>query len=157
MRGGGRHGQEFLRAVLCVSFELSTPKKARILARKLWSETSPVMETYLSSARFVTISLFSQIWVWEGLVAEIATEQESAWRLFSMHVDYELSEKDYLDGQRLAIQNSCVRMVRWTRLVLPSFSAWLTVFFIHGISTKGLSVNALPVMAFSLVFLLIPF
>jgi YcxB-like protein len=74
-----------------------------------------------------------------------------------MHVDYEISEKDYLDGQKLAIKNSSVRMVRWTRFVLPSFGAFLAVFLIHGILTQGFSVSVLPGMAFSLFFLLIPF
>src|SRR5713226_549270 len=40
-----------------------------------------------------------------------------------MHVDYEISEKDYLDGQRLAIKNSSVRMVRLMPFVLPCFGA----------------------------------
>jgi hypothetical protein len=74
-----------------------------------------------------------------------------------MHVDYEVSERDYLDGQRLAIKNSSVRMVRWTPYVLPSFGALLAVFLIHGILTQGFSVSVLPGMAFSLFFLLIPF
>jgi hypothetical protein len=74
-----------------------------------------------------------------------------------MHVDYEISEKDYLDGRRLAIKNSSVRMVRWTRFVLPSFGALLAVFLIRGIWTQGFSVSVLPGMAFSLFFLLIPF
>jgi hypothetical protein len=72
-----------------------------------------------------------------------------------MHVDYEITEKDYLDGQRLAIKNSSVRMVRWTRFVLPSFGALLAVFLIHGILTQGFAVSVLPGMAFSLFFLLV--
>lgn len=73
-----------------------------------------------------------------------------------MHVDYEISEKDYLDGQRLAIKNSSVRIVRWTRFVLPSFGAFLVVFLIHGILTQGFSVRVLPGLAFSLFFLFVP-
>lgn len=74
-----------------------------------------------------------------------------------MHVDYEISERDYLDGQRLAIKNSSVRMIRWTRFVLPSFGVLLAAFLTYGILTQGFSVNMLPGMAFSLFFLLTPF
>src|ERR1700687_4363729 len=66
-----------------------------------------------------------------------------------MHVDYKISEKDYLDGQRLAIKNSSVRMVRWTRFDLPSFGALLAVFLIHAIWTQGFSVSVLPGMCSS--------
>jgi hypothetical protein len=74
-----------------------------------------------------------------------------------MHVDYEISEKDYLDGQRLAIKNSSVRLIRWTRFVLPSLGAILAVFLVHVLVTQGFSVRVVPGMAFSLFFLLIPF
>lgn len=74
-----------------------------------------------------------------------------------MHVDYEISEKDYLDGQRLAIKNSSVRLVRWTRFVLPSFGALLAVFLVYSILTQGFSVSVLPGTVFSLLFMLIPF
>jgi YcxB-like protein len=74
-----------------------------------------------------------------------------------MHVDYEVSERDYLDGQKLAIKNSSIRVVRWTRFVLPSLGAFLALFLIRGILTQGFSVSLLPGMAFSLFFLLVPF
>ena len=73
-----------------------------------------------------------------------------------MHVEYEISERDYLDGQRLAIKNSSLRIVRWTRFVLPSFGALLVVFLIYGIWTQGFSVRVLPGFAFSLFFLFVP-
>jgi hypothetical protein len=73
-----------------------------------------------------------------------------------MHVDYEISEKDYLDGQRLAIKNSSVRMVRWTPFVLPCFGALLVVFLVYFILTQGFSVNMLPGMGFALFFLSVP-
>ena len=73
-----------------------------------------------------------------------------------MHVDYEISEKDYLDGQRLAIKNSSVRMVRWMPFVLPCFGALGVVFLVHGILTQGFSVSVLPGMVFALFFLSIP-
>jgi hypothetical protein len=72
-----------------------------------------------------------------------------------MHVDYEISEKDYLDGQRLAIKSS-IRMVRWTRFVLPSLGALLVVSLILGIFTQGFSVRMLPGLALGLFFLFIP-
>jgi len=73
-----------------------------------------------------------------------------------MHVDYEISENDDLDGQRLAIKNSSVRMVRWMPFVLPCFGALGVVFLVHGILTQGFSVSVLPGMVFALFFLSIP-
>jgi len=73
-----------------------------------------------------------------------------------MHIDYELSEKDYLDGQNLAIKNSSVRMTRWTRLVFPSFGALLALFLIYDALTQGFSQKMLPGAIFSLLFLSIP-
>ena len=73
-----------------------------------------------------------------------------------MHVDYEISERDYLDGQRLAIKHSSVRMVRWTRFVMPCLGALGLAFLIHGLWTQGFSVRVLPGLAFSLFFLFIP-
>jgi hypothetical protein len=74
-----------------------------------------------------------------------------------MHIDYEITKRDYLDGQRLAIKNSSVRIVRWTRFVLPSFGALLAVFLIHSILTQGFSARVLPGFAICLFFLFIPF
>jgi len=36
-----------------------------------------------------------------------------------MHIDYEISEQDYLKAQNLAIKNHPRRAVRWTRIGLP--------------------------------------
>lgn len=74
-----------------------------------------------------------------------------------MHIDYEVSEKDFLDGQRLATKNSSLRIVRWTRFVLPSLGALMVVFLIYGILTQGFSVRLVPGLAFGLYFLYIPF
>lgn len=74
-----------------------------------------------------------------------------------MHIDYEISEKDYLDGQRLAVKGSLVRMIRWTPLVIPAFGALLALFLIYGALTQGASVKFVPGAIFSLLFLSIPF
>jgi hypothetical protein len=74
-----------------------------------------------------------------------------------MHIDYEVSERDYFDGQRVAIKNSSVPMVRWTRVVLPCFGALLVEFLIRATLTQGLSsMRMLPGLAFSLFFLSVP-
>ena len=73
-----------------------------------------------------------------------------------MHVDYEISEQDFRDGQRLAIKNSSVRFVRWTRWVLPFFGLLLSIFIIHTGLKQGPSVRLLPGLLMSLFFLSIP-
>ena len=47
-----------------------------------------------------------------------------------MHIEYEISEQDYLKGQRLAIKNHSRRSVRWMRLGLPTFGFILFVGYI---------------------------
>jgi YcxB-like protein len=74
-----------------------------------------------------------------------------------MHIDYEISERDYFDGQKLAIKNSSVGMVRWTRYFLPCLGALLVLFLIHTTLTQGFSAGMLSGLAFSLFFLSIPF
>jgi len=74
----------------------------------------------------------------------------------SMHIDYEISEQDFLDAQRLAIKNSSLRIVRWTLLVLPLFGLSLLIFLIHGTATQGFSVRLIPGLAVCLFFISVP-
>src|SRR5215470_2821660 len=73
-----------------------------------------------------------------------------------MHVEYEISEQDCLDGQRLAIKNSSVRLIRWTRFVFPCFGAFLLAFLANGALKQGFSVNMIPGLVFVLFLLFIP-
>lgn len=73
-----------------------------------------------------------------------------------MHVEYEISEQDYLDGQRLAIKNSSLRLIRWTRFVMPCFGAFLLAFLANGVLKEGFSLNVIPGLAFVLFLLFIP-
>jgi hypothetical protein len=73
-----------------------------------------------------------------------------------MHIDFEISEQDFLDAQRLATKNSSLRIVRWTRLVLPLFGLSLLIFLIHGTATQGFSVRLIPGLAVCLFFISVP-
>jgi hypothetical protein len=54
-----------------------------------------------------------------------------------MQIEYEISEQDFIDAQRLAIKNSPVRLVRWTRWVLPLFGVALLIFLINVVVMQG--------------------
>lgn len=73
-----------------------------------------------------------------------------------MHIDYEISEQDFLDAQRLAIRNSSVRLIRWNPLVLPLFGVLLLIFLIHGTAAQGFSVRLIPGLAVCLFFISVP-
>jgi len=73
-----------------------------------------------------------------------------------VHVDYEISEQDFMDAQRLAVRKSSVRLIRWTRLVLPLFGLFLLVFLVISAVTQGFSDRFIPGFAISLMFLSIP-
>ena len=47
-----------------------------------------------------------------------------------MRIEYEMSERDYLNAQRLAIRNRPRRSIRWTRVALPLFGLVLLLGFI---------------------------
>lgn len=73
-----------------------------------------------------------------------------------MHGDYEISEQDFLDGQRLAIKSSSRRLVRWNRVVIPGFGLVLLAFLASVIVRQGFSIQLAPGMAIVSFFLLIP-
>jgi len=73
-----------------------------------------------------------------------------------MHVDYEIRVEDFINGQTLAIRKSPVRLVRWTRLVLPLAGLGLLIFLIHAVSKQGFSWRAIPGAAVCLFFMATP-
>ena len=73
-----------------------------------------------------------------------------------MEITYQISEKDYLDAQRLAIKNSPVLLLRLSRVVLPCFGLFLLVFLIHTVSQQGFSSKMLPGLIFPFWFMALP-
>ena len=74
-----------------------------------------------------------------------------------MQIEYEISEQDFIDGQRLAIKNSPMLLVRWTRVVLPVFGLALLVFLMQSVAQQGFSWRAIAGLAFCLFFIGLPF
>jgi hypothetical protein len=72
----------------------------------------------------------------------------------SVRIEFEISAQDFLDGQRLAVKNSPVRAVRWTRVVMPIFGLVLLLSLAYTVFTQGLSPHSLPGLAFGLFFAL---
>lgn len=64
-----------------------------------------------------------------------------------MHIDYEISERDYLNAQRLAIKNHPNRWARWTQGGLPVFGLLLLLGYLLNLSI------IVPKHAFSLGYL----
>jgi len=73
-----------------------------------------------------------------------------------MNFEYQIAEQDFIDAQALAIKNSPVRLVRWTRFVLPLFGAGLLAFLIRVVVQQGFSWRIVPASIFPLVFLATP-
>jgi hypothetical protein len=73
-----------------------------------------------------------------------------------MKLEYEISEQDFLDGQRLGIKNHPVRTIRWTRSVLPLFGIFLFGFWIQNLVKQGFSLRATIAVIFPLLFMSLP-
>jgi hypothetical protein len=73
-----------------------------------------------------------------------------------VHVEYEISEQDFIDAQYLAVKNSPMRLIRWSRLVLPLFGAGLLVFLIFAVARQGFSWRVIPGSIVPVGFLLMP-
>ena len=58
-----------------------------------------------------------------------------------MHVDYEVSEKDFFEAQKLAIKKSPFRLVRWIRWVLPLIGLMTLAFLAYAVATQGFKVD----------------
>ena len=74
-----------------------------------------------------------------------------------MDTEYEISEQDFINAQRLAVKESPVHAIRWTRLVLPLFGTGLLAFLIHAVVQQGLSWRMVPGLAFCLYMISLPF
>ena len=70
-----------------------------------------------------------------------------------MHVDYEVSEKDFLLAQDLAMKKSPIWLMRWMRLLFPLAGAAAVVFIAVAIAREGFKVNIIwgALIAFWLV------
>lgn len=73
-----------------------------------------------------------------------------------MRVEYQISERDFINAQRLAIKNSPRRSVRWTRLMYPLFGLMLLLFVISTAQRQGLSARMIPAFVICLFFLSMP-
>ena len=73
-----------------------------------------------------------------------------------MQIEYEISEQDFINGQRLAIKNSPKLLVRWSRLMLPLFGVALLLFLLNAVKQQGFSWRVIPGLAFCLMFIALP-
>ena len=73
-----------------------------------------------------------------------------------MRIEYEISEQDFMRAQELAIKHSPVRLIRWTRWVLPLFGLCLLVFVIEAVVKQGFSPRVIPGVCFCLLFISLP-
>lgn len=73
-----------------------------------------------------------------------------------LQIEYEISEQDFINGQSLAIKNSPVRLIRWTRLVIPLFGVVLLVFLVYTVKQQSFSWRMIPGLAAVLVFVALP-
>lgn len=73
-----------------------------------------------------------------------------------MRIDYEISEQDFLNAQKLAIRKSPQLVVRMTALVIPIWGAFLSAFLVWTGLKQGLSWNFLPGLFFGLLMLSLP-
>jgi len=61
-----------------------------------------------------------------------------------MRIDYEVSERDFVDAQRLAAKTAPIASVRWMRWFIPVYLTGAVIFLTYGIATQGFSLNVLP-------------
>jgi hypothetical protein len=70
-----------------------------------------------------------------------------------MHIDYQVSEKDFLQAQDLAMKKSPLWFMRWMRLLFPLAGAAAVVFLAVAVARDGFKVNMIwgSLLAFWLV------
>jgi hypothetical protein len=73
-----------------------------------------------------------------------------------MHIEYEITEQDFFNAQRLAIKNSPIVLVRLTRWILPLFGLAGIGFIVHATFQLGFSWQLIPGLAFCSFFVSIP-
>lgn len=73
-----------------------------------------------------------------------------------MHCEYEISEQDFLNAQRLAGKNSPVRSIRWSYTGMPLVGAIILIGWIGFAIARGVSSQSLAILIFPSLFLLSP-
>ena len=73
-----------------------------------------------------------------------------------MNIEYEISEEDFAHAQRLAVKNSPMRIVRWSRLVMPLFGVGGLAFLFYVVAQRGLSWRLIPGAACCVLFVSLP-
>jgi len=73
-----------------------------------------------------------------------------------MNIEYEISEEDFANAQRLAVKNSPMRIIRWSRLVLPLFGVGGLAFLFHAVAQQGFSWRVVPAAGFCALFVSLP-
>jgi ABC-type transport system involved in cytochrome bd biosynthesis fused ATPase/permease subunit len=73
-----------------------------------------------------------------------------------MQIEYEISEQDFLNAQKLAIRKSPSRAVRLIATVMPWFGAVLLIFVVTAGLSEGLSWAFLPGLLMPIFMLSIP-
>ena len=68
----------------------------------------------------------------------------------------EITEQDFLAGQRLAIRNRPVRTLRWTRFVFPLFGILWFGFWIPNLVKQAFSLRATVALIFPWLFMSLP-
>ena len=58
-----------------------------------------------------------------------------------MHIDYEVSEKDFLQAQDLAMKKSPLWLMRWMRLLFPLAGVAAVIFIAVAIARDGFKIN----------------
>jgi len=73
-----------------------------------------------------------------------------------MHIEYEISEKDFRDGQRLAIKGSKSLAIHWATFLPPSIGLVTLIYIIKVAASQGFSVRVVPGIVISVLFVLMP-
>ena len=73
-----------------------------------------------------------------------------------INIEYEISERDFANAQRLAVKNSPMRIVRWSRLVLPMFGVAGLVFLVSVFVQQGFSWRLMPAGGCFMLFVSLP-
>jgi hypothetical protein len=61
-----------------------------------------------------------------------------------MNIAYEISEGDFANAQRLAVKNSPMRIVRWSRIVRPLLGVAGLAFLFSVVAQPGFSWRVIP-------------
>lgn len=72
-----------------------------------------------------------------------------------MHIDYQISQQDYIAAQHLALKKMRPSMARFLAFG-PWFGLFLLVFIAQAVFKRGFSSNFIPALAVPLFFLIVP-